>query len=197
MAKRNSPTIGVLALQGAFSKHITMLAKLDVHAKQVRTAKQLEDCDGLIIPGGESTVMARHIDNHGLRIPLKKFVQEKPVFGTCAGMILLAKDVLCGTVKSLGALDIAVERNAFGRQVESFSMPIQVKCRPRSQSFRSIFIRAPRIRRWGAEVTILAEFNGEPVLVQQNKCLAAAFHPELANDPLIHKHFLDLVKAKI
>ena len=188
------PTIGVLAFQGAFLKHVSMLQSLKVLTQIVRTPFDLEKCDALVIPGGESTTMAHHIDSAGIRDPLQDFAMNKPIFGTCAGMILLAKEIIDGSVKSLGVLDICVERNGFGRQKDSFSTSIELTLNCSAQSFHSIFIRAPRIKRCGKEVKILAKLNGEAVLVQQNNYLASTFHPELTEDPLIHNFFLTLLE---
>ena len=187
------PTIGVLAFQGAFSKHVSMLQSLKVAVQPVRTLHDLKKCDALIIPGGESTTMAYHIDNSGMRDTLRDFAENKPIFGTCAGMILLAREVVDGSVKSLGVLDISVERNGFGRQKDSFSTSIEVALSRSPQVFHSIFIRAPRIKECGEKVNILAKLNEEAVLVQQNNCLAATFHPELTDDPSIHKFFLKML----
>ena len=190
---RAPPVVGVLAFQGAFIKHISMLQSLKVLTQIVRTPGELEKCDALIIPGGESTVMAYHLDYAGMRETLQEFAMNKPIFGTCAGMILLANEVVGGPVKSLQVLDICVERNGFGRQKDSFSTSIKVSLNQSSHFFHSIFIRAPRIKSCGKGVKILAKLNEEAVLVQQNNYLAATFHPELTDDPNIHKFFLSLI----
>lgn len=191
---RSPPVVGVLAFQGAFFKHVSILQTLKVPTQLVRTPHDLEKCDALIIPGGESTVIAYHIDYAGMRDSLQKFAMNKPIFGTCAGMILLAKEVVDGSVKSLGVLDICVERNGFGRQKDSFSTTLEVKLKSNTHPFHSIFIRAPRIKSYGKGVKVIAQFDEEPVLVHQNNCLAATFHPELTGDPTIHKFFLSLLK---
>lgn len=188
-----SKTIGVLALQGGFSKHIAMLQRLKVSTQLVRKPADLALCDALIIPGGESTAIAYQIDYIGLRDPLKQFVESKPVFGTCAGMILLATEVINSIVPTLKKMDITVERNAFGRQTESFATNLTVTLKRSTHDFHSVFIRAPRIKKWGSDVKILAKLDDEPVLVQQGKCLAATFHPELTDDPLIHLYFINHV----
>jgi 5'-phosphate synthase pdxT subunit len=192
---KRPPTVGILAFQGAFFKHASMLKLLKIPVQMVLTSADLNKCDALIIPGGESTTIAHHIDYADMRDGLQEFAMKKPLFGTCAGMILLAKEIIDGSVKSLGVLDICVERNAFGRQKDSFSTSIEVSFNNRtSQFFHSIFIRAPRIKNCGKGVKILAKLNEEPVLVQQNNYLAATFHPELTENPIIHAFFLTLLK---
>jgi 5'-phosphate synthase pdxT subunit len=187
--------IGVLALQGDFTKHIEVLYSLGVEVKEVRKPTDLEGCEGLIIPGGESTVMVRQIDFIKLRDPLKQFAGQKPVFGTCAGLILMSKNIKNDSLKTLDLLDILVERNAFGRQIESFQVPIELRLSPESlHLFEAFFIRAPRIRANDPKVEILATYKDEPVLVKQGHHLGASFHPELTSDPLIHTYFLDYVR---
>lgn len=188
--------VGVLALQGAFAKHAEMLNRLHVRVVEVRTPQDLDLCQGLIIPGGESTTIIRQIKFIELEEPLKLFASRKPVFGTCAGMILMSKQILGDSMKPFGILDIAVERNAFGRQAESFVAQLDLYLGKSKQPAvcDAFFIRAPRIRRIAPEVNVLAEFEGEPVLVEQGKHLAASFHPELTQSPLIHMHFIELIK---
>lgn len=187
--------IGVLALQGAFAKHIEMLNSLGIAAREVRRPSDLEGCDGLIIPGGESSVISRQMHFIHIDDVLNEFALKKPVFGTCAGLILMSKEVVGNTVKPYGLIDISVERNAFGRQVESFKAKVELTMgRERCKHIPAIFIRAPRIKRCGDKVKILASFEGEPILVEQGHHLAATFHPELCEDPSIHRHFLSLVK---
>ncbi len=169
--------IGVLALQGAFAKHREMLQQIGVASLEVRTPGDLEACDGLILPGGESTVM------HSLNtLPLATFA--KPIFGTCAGMILMAH---------LGLLEITVERNAYGRQAHSFSKDLTVYLE-RAHTVHAIFIRAPRITSiLSPDVQVLAD---TPVIVRQGNYLATTFHPELTNDPCIHHYFVEICKEK-
>lgn len=187
--------IGVLALQGAFAKHAEMVRKLGAVAIEVRKPEDLEQCDGLIIPGGESTTMMLHIEFIKLREALHSFFQEKPVFGTCAGLILISKEIVSDSMKPFGLLDVAVERNAFGRQSESFSKEILLSLDfARPKPFHAVFIRAPRINSIGPTVKVLAELDGEPILIQQGRHMAATFHPELTDDPAIHSYFLKLVK---
>ncbi len=185
-------TIGVLALQGAFAKHSAMLKeKLKVHAIEIRYAEDLVHCDGLIIPGGESTVMIKLLHERGLIEPILLFSHNKPLFGTCAGAILLSR-----TQSPIGVMDFTVERNAYGRQNESFSTELDLL--PSKQKIPGIFIRAPRISSLEHEVTPLAFFNNEPVLVQQGKHIAATFHPELSDNTAVHEVFLHhIVKEKV
>ncbi|MFQ5729927.1 MAG: pyridoxal 5'-phosphate synthase glutaminase subunit PdxT [Waddliaceae bacterium] len=190
-----APLVGVLALQGAFAKHMAMLHSIQVKAKPVRRPQELKECDALVIPGGETTTMMRRIDFIGLREFLVEFAEKKPIFGTCAGLVLMAKEVVGGSVTPLGLMNIVVERNGYGRQYESFSAGIFPLFPEMGRSFRGVFIRAPRLRRVGKGVTVLATFDGEPVLVQQNHFLAASFHPELTDNSAIHRFFLNLVKT--
>ncbi len=184
--------IGVLAVQGAYDVHASMVRTLGAHALLVRRPEQLEHLDGLVIPGGESTTFLRHLERDGFFEVLSSFVEEKPTFGTCAGCILLAKDVENPAQRSFGALDITVERNAYGRQIDSTILvtPTTLPGGP----LEMVFIRAPRITRVGAGVRTLAHRDQSPVLVQQNHLMAATFHPELSTDTRIHEHFLDLVR---
>jgi 5'-phosphate synthase pdxT subunit len=189
-------TIGVLALQGAFAKHAEMLVRIGVEAKEVRYPHDLEKCDGLIIPGGESTTITKQIQFIGFREKLRIFAETKPLFGTCAGLILISQEVISSPMQPFGLIDVSVERNAFGRQAESFRIDIELVLGPApSKKFPALFIRAPRIRRCGTAVQVLAEYEGEPILVRQGHHLGATFHPELGEDPSIHYYFLSLVKA--
>lgn len=186
-------TVGVLALQGAFAKHCEALRALDVIACEVRTPAELERCDALIIPGGESTTMVRQIAFIGLGDPLRHFAKSKPIFGTCAGLILMSQDVLGGQVEPFGWMSLSVARNAYGSQSDSFTAPLTLNLPGRkSQVVPATFIRAPRIQRYGDGVKVLASFEDAPVLVQQGRCLAAAYHPELSHDLSVHRHFLTL-----
>lgn len=184
-------TIGVLALQGAYDVHAAMLRQLGAVAVLIRKPEQLAGLDGLVLPGGESTTFLKHLERGGFFDALNRFVREKPSFGTCAGCILLADEVVNPSQPSFHALDIAVERNSYGRQIDStiLSTPSTLPGGP----LEMVFIRAPRITRVGAQVSVLAERDGAPVLVQQGHLLAATFHPELSTDTRIHQHFLDLV----
>ncbi len=187
-----SLTIGVLALQGAFEAHAKALTALGVTAKLVRTPAALADIDGLIIPGGESTTFLKFLERGGFLDALHSFVQTTPTFGTCAGAILLAKNVENPAQKSLAALDITVERNAYGRQIDSaiLTEPTKLPGGP----LEMVFIRAPRITRTGPHVDTLATRDNFPVLVREGHLLAATFHPELSPDPRVHQLFLDLIR---
>jgi len=186
--------VGVLALQGDFEAHQKALERAGAEAVQVRTVEELENIDGLIIPGGESTTMLKLLNLMDLKESLRRFVSEKPVFGTCAGAILLAKDVLNPPQESFGAVDLTVERNGYGRQIDSRVAQIEPDAefqrRVGAGEMEAVFIRAPIIRRAGPGVNILAQYDGDPVLVEQGKYLVATFHPELTDDPRVHKLFL-------
>ncbi len=186
--------VGVLALQGAFAKHLQAIRALGVEAKEVRMPKDLERCDALIIPGGESTVIGQILEKAGLREPLLQFAREKPVFGTCAGLILMSQTIIADSLFPFGLLDISVERNAYGRQIESFASEISFNA-PHSKSISvpALFIRAPRIRRVGPAVQVIGTYGQEPVLVLQGHCLGATFHPELTENLSIHRYFLSLI----
>lgn len=190
-------TIGVLALQGAFQEHIEALKKCGVRAKEIRLPGQLEEIDGLIIPGGESTTMAKLMKEYKFYRPLDDFYnKKKPIFGTCAGMIMLAKNI-DGENSGLGYINIDVERNAYGRQIESFEESLDLSLNNGSGSsdrFKSIFIRAPKISGSGKDIKVLARFKQEAVLVQDNNILACTFHPELTDDLRIHKYFIEMIK---
>ena len=186
--------MGVLALQGDFEAHQKALERAGAEAVQVRTAEALADLDGLVIPGGESTTMLKLLNYMDLKEPLRKFAQEKPVFGTCAGAILLATDVRNPAQESFGVVDMTVERNAYGRQIDSRVASIEpcadFQRRTGPGDVEAVFIRAPIIRRTGPGVKVLAQYNGDPVLVEQGKYLIATFHPELTDDPRVHQLFL-------
>ncbi len=186
--------VGVLALQGDFEAHQRALTRAGADAVQVRTAEQLNDIDGLVIPGGESTTMLKLLNYMDLKEPLRRFAQEKPVFGTCAGAILLATDVQNPAQESFGVVDMTVERNAYGRQIDSRVATIEpgeeFQQRAGAGDVEAVFIRAPIIRRTGPGVKVLAEYHGDPVLVEQGKHLIATFHPELTDDARVHRLFL-------
>ena len=184
--------IGVLGLQGAYAKHLAVLQQLDVHAVDVRKPGDLEECHGLIIPGGESTTMTKLINEIDMHDALLKFSVDRPVFGTCAGMILMAAKVDDGRVKTLNLMNIEVERNGYGRQIDSFIDELDVTTNGQAFSMRGVFIRAPRIKNMGDGVEVLASVNGEPVLVQEGHHMAAAFHPELTGETRIHNYFSTL-----
>ena len=180
-----SPKIGVLALQGNFREHAAMLRRLGADVIEVRKAEQLEGLDGLVIQGGESTTFMRLMRLYGLDAAIGTF--DGPVFGTCAGMIVLDRN-------HLGAIDLEVDRNAFGRQVASFESDLELA--GDSRPLRGVFIRAPRVREVGDEVEVLAELDGEPVLVRDGRFLAASFHPELTEDTRVHELFLAAVEEE-
>jgi pyridoxal 5'-phosphate synthase pdxT subunit len=183
------PKIGVLALQGNFNAHCNALERAGAEAVEVRTAKDLQGIAGLIIPGGESTTMLKLLDAENLFDPLKEFGEEKPIFGTCAGAILLASEVVNPVQRSLGLMDLTVERNAYGRQIDSRIAQIDLE----GKQTEAVFIRAPIIRRTGPEAKVLATYLDTPVLVQQGKHMVATFHPELSNDGPIHAEFVKSV----
>jgi 5'-phosphate synthase pdxT subunit len=184
--------IGVLALQGDFDAHRRTLEKLGASVVLVRKPEQLDEIDGLIIPGGESSAFLRLLGEAGFA-KLRDFVTHRPVFGTCAGCILLAKQIENPEQVGLGAIDIRVRRNAYGRQIDSFIAQSATKL----GDIEMVFIRAPKIADVGPNVDVLATEKGDPVLVQQGRVMAATFHPELSEDAAVHKRFLELVqKAK-
>jgi len=191
----NAPTIGVLALQGAFAEHAQRLRELGASAVEVRRADQLAALDGLIIPGGESTTIGKLATSCGLIEPLREFARTKPTWGTCAGLIFLAKDIGSDRQPILGLMDITVNRNAFGRQIDSFEQALTIQ--PIGKvPFRAVFIRAPLVTHAATHVAVLATLDdGRIVAVQQDQLLATAFHPELTADHRLHRYFLDTVTA--
>ena len=185
------PVIGVLALQGAFAAHELALRGLGVDARQVRTPQQLEGVHALVMPGGESTTMSRLLHTSGLFDPLQQRLTDgMPVFGTCAGMILLATEVLDGRPdqRSFGVIDISVQRNGYGRQVDSFESDLHVSGLERP--FHAVFIRAPKVVSTGPSVEVLATHDGVPVVARQGQVMVASFHPELTPDSRLHEMFL-------
>lgn len=194
-----APTIGVLALQGAFRAHVERLRSLEATTLEVRTLAQLGQVDALVLPGGESTTMSNLLATSSLYEPVaERLTAGMPVFGTCAGLILLARTLTHGRPdqRHFGVLDVAVERNGFGRQLASFEAPVRVD--GLDAAFHGVFIRAPRITGAGAGVEVLGtvdagEHAEEPVVVRAGSVLASSFHPELTPDPRLHRVFLDLV----
>ena len=183
--------IGILAVQGDFAAHAAMLAGMGIETVEVRTREDLADCDGLILPGGESTTQLQFLQEEGLYDAIKKFAAEdKAIFGTCAGAILLATEVKNPQQESLGLLDMTVLRNGYGRQVHSDVVSGLSKLKP--EPMEMVFIRGPIFERVGPDVEVLAEYAGKPALVQKERILAAAFHPELTNDTTVHQRFLEL-----
>lgn len=190
-----SNTIGILALQGAVAPHLRALSALGVAAQTVKSPGELDGVDALIIPGGESTTMSMLLDSTGLRAPLTQRLQDgMAAFGTCAGMIMLAAEVLDGRSdqRSLSAIDVAARRNAFGRQVDSFEADLEVTGLA-GGSFHAVFIRAPIVVRVGDGVEILATVSNEPVLCRNEHVLVSSFHPELTEDRRLHRYFLELM----
>ena len=185
-------TIGVLALQGAYDAHAKVLTALSTTPRLVRNAAELDCLDGLIIPGGESTTFLKFLERDGFLDALALFVQQRPTFGTCAGAILLAKEIANSTQRSLAALDITVERNFYGRQNDSVILtePTTLPGGP----LEMVFIRAPRIARIGPGIETLATRDGNPTLIRSGHLLAATFHPELSNDLRVHQVFLDMIR---
>ena len=193
MAKR----VGVLALQGAFREHRQVLEGLGCEAVEVRTVSDLDNINGLIIPGGESTTMGKLLQIDGLGDKIKDLAAEDfPIFGTCAGMILLSKHVDDSEQYRLGLMDMAVRRNAFGRQIASFETDLEVPALG-SDPVRAVFIRAPFIREVAPNVGILAEYDGKIIFVRQGNMLASAFHPELTPDHRVHQYFLDILDEQM
>jgi 5'-phosphate synthase pdxT subunit len=177
--------VGVLALQGNFREHAAMLRRLGADVVEVRKPEQLKGLDGLVIPGGESTTFTRLMRLYGLDEAIRRFAG--PVFGTCAGMIVLDRD-------HLGLVDLVVERNAYGRQIASFEADLDLP--DEEEPLRGVFIRAPRVREVGEGLEVIAEHEGEPVLLRDGRFLVASFHPELTDDTRVHERFLDLVREE-
>ncbi|WP_440604712.1 pyridoxal 5'-phosphate synthase glutaminase subunit PdxT [Bacillus sp. GB_SG_008] len=186
-------TIGVLGLQGAVREHVRAIEASGAQAIVVKRTEQLEEVDGLILPGGESTTMRRLIDKYGFMEPLREFAKtEKPMFGTCAGMILLAKNLIGYEESHIGAMDITVERNAFGRQKDSFEAALSMK--GVGEDFIGVFIRAPYVVDVEDHVEVLCTHEDRMVAVRQNHLLAASFHPELTDDHRVTAYFVQMVK---
>jgi 5'-phosphate synthase pdxT subunit len=180
-----TPKIGILAVQGNVREHAAMLRRLGAEPVEVRLPEQLADLDGLVIPGGESTAIGRLVRLYGLEEAIRSF--SRPILGTCAGMILLDR-------RHLGVLDLEVDRNAYGRQVASFEADLELA--GEEKPLRGVFIRAPRLADAGAGVEVLAELDGEPVLLRDGRTIVAAFHPELTDDTRVHERFLELVREE-
>jgi 5'-phosphate synthase pdxT subunit len=189
----STPRIGVLALQGAFREHVSLLRALGADAVEVRTPEELERCAGLVLPGGESTTIGKLLDSSGLDAALRDF--QGPLLGTCAGMILLAREASDGLPGQLllGVIDIVVQRNGYGRQLHSFEAELELEGDERP--LHGVFIRAPRIESVGADAHVFAQLDGEPVAVEQGRAIATSFHPELAGETRVHERFLERVRA--
>jgi 5'-phosphate synthase pdxT subunit len=187
-------TIGILALQGAVREHAKAFERAGAEVVLVKKVEQLESIDGLVLPGGESTTMRRLIDKYGFMDPLKAFAaQKKPMFGTCAGLILLASDLVGYSEPHLGVMDIKVERNSFGRQRESFEAALSIK--GVGEDFIGVFIRAPHIVEVGQDVEVLAMHGDRIVAAQQGSFLGCSFHPELTDDYRLAQHFVQMVET--
>lgn len=185
--------VGVLALQGAVAEHMRLLEKAGAQAVAIKKVSQLDEVDGLIIPGGESTTIGKLIKQYGFDVALREFHEKKkPLFGTCAGMIILAGEIEGQDWNHLGLMNIKVQRNAFGRQRESFEVDLEVK--GVAEDFRAVFIRAPLILEVGQDVEVLSVHNGQVVAAQQGHLLVNSFHPELTDDERVHGYFLELVE---
>ena len=189
-----SVRIGVLALQGAFREHIISVEALDASAVAVRLPHQLDDCDGLIIPGGESTAISKLMVSYGFYEPIQeRHAKGMAVWGTCAGAILIAKEIVDGIAEQRGLelMDISVRRNAYGRQVDSFEADLEFA--HLDDAYRGVFIRAPWIEQVGDGVEVLAQHEGHIVAAQQGNLMATTFHPELTGDPRVHRYFIEKV----
>jgi 5'-phosphate synthase pdxT subunit len=186
--------IGILAVQGDFAAHARILAALGADTVEVRTPAELAGCDGLILPGGESTTQLQFLQEEGLDKAIRRFAADnRPIFGTCAGAILLASDVKNPRQDSLGLLDMTVLRNGYGRQMQSDV--VTGKTTLHDEPLEMVFIRAPIFERIGKDIEVLAEYADKPALVQKGNVMAAAFHPELTSDTTVHRRFLDLAKS--
>lgn len=188
--------IGILALQGDFALHARSLNRIGVEWAEIRKPSELENIDGLIIPGGESTTLLKLMEAWEFVPALEKFHAEgRPIFGTCAGLIVLVREVLNPGQRSLGFIDVTAERNAYGRQKESFEAEGEATLNGEPTPLRMVFIRAPRIKRLGPAVTPLATHRGECVMARQGSVLVGTFHPELTDDPTVHRYFRRMVDA--
>ena len=191
--------VGILSLQGDFREHINILKKMNIKTKEIKLPGQLDEVDGLIIPGGESTTINKLFKKYGFGKKLEQFAKSgKPIFGTCAGLIFLACTMIAAD-KQFGLKDIDIERNAYGRQIESFEKYISLNLNhtERDKKFNSIFIRAPKITRTGKNVKILGRHNGEVVLARDKNILVCAFHPELTDDTRIHQYFITMIMENL
>ena len=188
--------VGILSLQGDYQRHRTVLNSLGVHNVLVRSLDDLPKCQALILPGGESTTISMQIDSNGLRSGLQEFSKNNPIFGTCAGMIILSSAKDEPNMTPLSIMDFKINRNAWGRQIDSFSADIALSF-DQLNTFNALFIRAPRATCVPDSLEILASYNNEPVLITDGMHLASSFHPELGDDFRIHKFFIDKVNEKI
>ncbi len=191
MTQRTKPAIGVLAIQGNYASHAQALTEAGASPVEVRKPEQLAGLEGLVLPGGESTTMLKFLEKHRFFEALQEFCRTMPVFGTCAGVILLAREVLNPAQRSMGVLDAVVERNAYGRQIDSVIVTAETYLP--GGPLEMVFIRSPRITQIGLGVDVLATRDGFPVLVRQGRILAATFHPELSHDRRVHRLFVESV----
>lgn len=193
-AEQARPRIGVLAIQGDYAAHAEALSEAGADPVEIRNPEELNGLDGLVLPGGESTTILKFLERRKFFDALRQFASNQPVFGTCAGAILLAREVRHPAQRSLGALDAVVERNAYGRQIDSsiLTAPSELPGEP----LEMVFIRAPRIVEAGPQVEVLAQRDGFPVLVRQGGLMAATFHPELSQDRRVHRLFVDTVRKQ-
>ncbi len=189
--------IGVLALQGDFALHAAALRRAGVESAEVRKPAELDDVEGLILPGGESTTLLHLMDARDFQPALRRFhASGRPLFGTCAGLIVLAREVESPRQPSLGLIDVTVERNSYGRQRESFETEAPAALGAAAEPLRMVFIRAPRIRRVGPGVEVLARHGGDPVLAREGGVLVASFHPELTGELAVHRYFCRMAEAR-
>ncbi|OMC77736.1 glutamine amidotransferase subunit PdxT [Viridibacillus sp. FSL H8-0123] len=188
--------IGVLGLQGAVREHVQAIEAAGAVPIVVKNAEQLKELEGLVLPGGESTTMRKLIDRYSMMKPLRQFADDgKPIFGTCAGLILLAKNVIGQQTPHIGVMDVIVERNSFGRQIDSFEIPLSIK--NIGENFPAVFIRAPHIVSVGSNVEVLAQCNGRVVLAKDGQFLGCSFHPELTEDQRIMAYFVQMVEKSV
>ena len=185
-----SVTVGVLALQGDFARHIDALKRLRISAHAIRWPEELEQCQGLILPGGESTTFVNLLEKTGLAETIVHFASAHPVMGTCAGLITLAATLVNQSMKTLGLIDLKVERNAYGRQIDSFMEPVDIPVFE-NPVFEGVFIRAPKIRSMGAEVEALGFHHDDVVMARNERILVCTFHPELTRDTRVHRYFIE------
>lgn len=192
------PLIGILALQGDYEKHAHMLHRLGARTLLVKTTLELEQCDALVLPGGESTTLRKLMQKHAFWEPVRAFCKHKPVFATCAGAILLGRSMVANE-ETFGVLNATLKRNAYGRQIDSFiaTLDLELSTGDAPRSCEGVFIRAPKFVEYGDGVRVLASWQGEAVMLQQGNLLAATFHPELSADTRIHSYFFDLSKRTI
>ena len=187
--------IGILALQGNYQMHHNMLSHIGERSIFVKTADDLNQCNGLIIPGGESTVISKMMFRYNLLNPIKEFSKNHSIFGTCAGLILMT-NYNSDDIQSLAIIDANILRNGWGRQLDSFTQDIQVNFKEKYKPFKATFIRAPRIKKTGISVNVLSSINKEPIMIREGRHIGTAFHPEIHGDPLIHKYFLKIINGK-